>query len=264
MAEITFGRILRGSAAIELSPDASIHITGTIGLPPTFEVFPRQDYTKSLLSIETPDFPIWGVSLGGVGIGIFAFADASLSFNAYVGPGQLLDTQITADMDLDAPEDATVTGSARFTVPAYAGLNLDIGGGLRARVAVAFVEGRVGLDGELGIEADASAGVDVAWNRTDGLSVEADVEANARPKFRVGVNASVTAGVDLYLTEITETWGPWRRTLGEFGPDMEMGVRIPVRWNEQTGIDFSLDDIEVRQPQISARDILKSAFEELV
>ena len=263
-AEITFGRILRGSATIILSPDASITISGTIGLPPTFEVFPRREYNKDLFTIETPDFPIWGVSLGGVGIGIFAFADATISFNSFVGPGELVDTEITATMDLDAPADATITGSARFTVPAFAGLRLDLGGGLRARVAVAFVEGRVGLDGELGVEADASAGVDVAWNRTDGLSVEAEVEANARPKFRLGINASVTAGVDLVLTEITKTWGPWRRTLGEFGPDMELGVTIPVAWNEQNGLDFSIDDIEVRQPQINARELLGSAFDTLV
>lgn len=263
-AEITFGRILKGSAEITLSPDASIQIEGTIGLPPNFEVFAKQEYNKSLLTVETPDFPIWGVSLGGVGFGIFAFADAELSFNAFIGPGELRDTQVTALMDLDAPEDATITGSARFFVPAGAGLMLDIGGGLRARVAVAFAEGRVGLDGELGIEADASAGVIVDWNRNDGLSVEADVEANARPKFRVGVNARVRAGVDLRLTEITKTWGPWRRNLGEFGPDMEMGVKVPVKWNESDGLDFSLEDIEVRQPRIEPKEILKSAFEELV
>lgn len=263
-AEMTFGRVLRGTAGIELTPEANIILSGTIGLPPTFEVFPRQDYNKTLLEVETPDFPIWGVSVGGVGFGIFAFADANLSFNAFVGPGMLVDTEIGATMDLDRPEDAEITGSARFSVPAYAGLRLDIGGGLRARATVAFVEGRVGLEGELGVEAEASAAVDVAWNRTDGLNVEAVAEANAHPKFRVGVNASVTAGVDLLLTEISKTWGPWRKTLGEFGPDMEMGVTVPVKWNEQTGIDFSLDDIEIRKPEISVKDILKSSFEELV
>jgi len=265
-AEITFGPVLKGTAGIELSPDASVTIFGSIGLPPTFEVFEKQEYNKSLLSVETPDFPIWGVSLGGVGIGIFAFADAELSFNAYIGPGQLVDTEVTATMDLDAPEDAEITGNARFFVPAGAGLKLDIGGGLRARLAVAFVEGRVGLDSELGIEADASAGVSVNWNRREGLSVEADVEANARPKFRIGVNASVTAGVDLPwpLPDITKTWGPWRKSLGEFGPDMEMGVKVPVKWNENTGIDFSMEDIEVKQPNFDSKEILKSAFEELV
>ncbi len=261
---VTFGRILRGTAGIELTPVGNIILRGTIGLPPTFDVFPRQDFNRTLLHVETPDFPVWGVSLGGVGIGIFAFSDADLSFNAFVGPGQLVDTQVGAEMDLDRPEDATITGQARFVVPAYAGFRLDIGGGLRARAAVAFVEGRVGLDAELGIAADAAAAVDVAWNRADGLSVSALVEANAQPKFRVGVNASVTAGIDLVLTEISKTWGPWRKTLGEFGPEMSVGVTIPVGWNEATGMNFSMDDIVIRRPEFSVMDILKSSFEELV
>ena len=262
--EITFGSVLKGSAGVELTPEANIILRGTIGLPPTFEVFPKQEYNKSLLKVETPDFPIWGVSLGGIGIGIFGFADAELSFNAFVGPGQLVDTKISAEMDLDKPDDATITGSARFTVPAFAGLKLDIGGGMRARVTAAYVQGRIGLDGELGIAADASAAVNVAWNKTDGLSVEATAQADAQPKFRVGVNASVTAGVDLLVTDISKTLGPWRKTLGEFGPEMAMGVTIPVKWNETSGIDFSLDDIVIRKPQISVPQIMKSAFEELV
>ena len=45
---------------------------------------------------------------------------------------------------------------------------------------------------------------------------------------------------------------------------MEMGVKVPVKWSENDGIDFSLDDIEVKQPDFSTKDILKSAFEELV
>lgn len=263
-AEITFGRILTGSAGIELTPDARVILSGSIGLPPTFEVFPKQEYDKSLLTLETPEFPIWGVSLGGVGIGIMAFADGELSMNAFIGPGQLVDTEIGATMDLDRPEDAEITGSARFEVPAYAGLKLDIGGGLRARAAVAFVEGRVGLDGELGIAAQGAAQVDVAWNRTDGLSIEAEAEATAQPKFRVGVNARVRAGVDLYLTELTKTWGPWNKTLGEFGPDMEVGIKAPVKWDETNGLDFALEDIELTYPQINAKDILKSSFETLV
>ncbi|MGJ8616642.1 MAG: eCIS core domain-containing protein [Sulfitobacter sp.] len=263
-AEITFGSVLKGTAGIELTPQANIIVSGTIGLPPTFEVFARQEYNKSLLKVETPDFPIWGVSVGGIGFGIFAFADAELSFNSFVGPGELVDTEIGAVMDLDRPEDAQITGSARFEVPAYAGLKLDIGGGLRARATVAFVEGRVGLEGELGIAAEGSAQVDVAWNRTDGLSVEAVAEAKAQPKFRVGVNASVRAGVDLGITDVTKTWGPWTKTLGEFGPEMEAGVKVPVKWNEQNGMDFSIDDIEITQPQINVKDILKSSFEELV
>ena len=262
--EITFGRVLKGAAEVELTPQGSIILTGTIGLPPNFEVFPRQSYERELLRLEPPEFPIWGVSVAGIGFGIFAFVDARVRFEAFIGPGELRDTEVSATMNLDEPQNATVDGSARFFVPAGADLTLDLGGGLRARVAVAYVQGRIGLDGSLGIEADASAGVEVHWRPEEGLSVEADVEANARPKFRLGANASVEAGVDLLLGSISKTWGPWRRTLGEFGPDMEFGITVPVRWTERDGIDFDMEDIEIRRPDIDAAALMSSAFDELL
>jgi hypothetical protein len=121
----------------------------------------------------------------------------------------------------------------------------------------------VGLEGQLGIEADASATVDIDWNRTDGLSIEADFEANARPKFRLLANASVTVGVDLLFTDISHTFGPWERVLGEFGPDMELGVDFPVRWSEQDGLDLSLDNMTVRQPTLDASGLMSDVFDQL-
>jgi hypothetical protein len=78
------------------------------------------------------------------------------------------------------------------------------------------------------------------------------------------VNASVFAGVDLGITEIEKKWGPWTKTLGEFGPDMELGVSFPVNWSEKDGLDLSLDNISVKKPQLDAKGIIKSAFDTLV
>lgn len=260
---IQFGSIITGTAGIEYTQDNRVIISGEIALPPTYEVFARREYTRDLLHIEPPEFPIWGVSVAGVGVGIFAFVDARISFNAYVGPGEIRNASISATMDLDHPEDATIHGEGQFFVPAYAGLNLNVGGGLRARIAVAYAQGRVGLEGQLGIEADASASVDLDWNRTDGLSIEADFEANARPKFRLLANASVTVGVDLWVTDVSHTFGPWERTLGEFGPDMELGVDFPVRWSEADGLDLSLDNMTIRQPSLDASALMSSVFDRL-
>lgn len=265
-ASIVFGKILTGTAGIEYTPDGRIILSGEIALPPTFDVFPKVPYNKSLLKIAPPDFPIWGVKLGPVGIGIFAFVDAELRFEAFVGPGQLRDTKVKATLDIDKPEDAVVEGQAMFFVPSYAGLTLDLGGGLKAQVAVAYVKGRVGLDGTLGISVDVSAAVDVNWNRTDGLALAAEAEITGRPKFEVGVNASVTAGVDLPwpLGDIEKTWGPWRKKLGEFGPDMELGASFPIKWSENKGLDLSLDNIKLKKPKLDAKAIMKDAFDMLV
>lgn len=262
-ASIAFGEILTGTAGLEYTPDGRTIISGEIAIQPR-DLFEERRYEKTLLEVEPPEFPIWGVSLAGVGIGVFAFVNAIVRFEASLGPGQLRDTRVNATIDLDHPELATVEGNAQFFVPAFAGMTLDLGGGLRARATVAYVEGRVGLEGMLGIEADASANVNVQWNAGDGFAVESELEANARPKFELGVNASITAGVDLIVTEAAHTWGPWRKTLGEFGPDMEMGVTFPMRWSEKEGLDLSLDNIHVKKPSLDAAALMADAFDTLV
>jgi hypothetical protein len=260
---VAFGNILTGTAGIEYTPDNRVIISGAIALPPTYQVFPRRDYNRDLFTLSPPEFPIWGVSVAGVGVGIFAFVDARVAFNAFVGPGEIRNAQIGATMDLDRPEEATVTGHGEFHVPAYAGLTLDVGGGLRARATVAYAEGRVGLAGALGVEAGASAAIDISWSRDAGLALSADLRAEARPKFELSANASVTVGVDLLVTEASHTFGPWRRVLGSFGPDMTLGVRMPVRWSEANGLDLSLDNIEVTRPSLDATALMTSVFDQL-
>jgi hypothetical protein len=263
-ASIAFGKILTGTAGLEYTADGRVIISGEIALPPTYELFKKQEYKKTLLELNPPDFPIWGVKLGPVGFGIFAFVDAEIRFEAFVGPGQLRDTKVQATLDLDKPEEAVVRGTALFFVPSYAGLTLDVGGGLKAQVAVAYVKGRVGLDGVLGMGVDVSFGVDVLWSPNKGLMASTLAVIVGRPKFEVGVNASVTAGVDLWLTEIEKTWGPWRKKLGEFGPNMELGASVPLNWSEKDGLDLSLDKIEIKKPKLDAKAIMKDAFDVLV
>lgn len=42
----------------------------------------------------------------GHGIGVFAFVDAKISFDAPVAPGQIRNASVTAVLDLDKPEEA--------------------------------------------------------------------------------------------------------------------------------------------------------------
>ncbi len=262
-ASLTLG-ILTGTAGLELTRDGHVVITGTIALPPSHSVFDRRPFERELLHVESPDIPIWGFSLGGFGVGVFAFFDAYLKADAFVGPGTLENTQATVIFDLAHPEDAIVDGTASFVVPAGAGLTLDIGGGLRARAAVAFVEGRIGLDARLGLQAEARADVAVHWSRQEGLSLEASAHIEAQPQFEIGVNARIRAGVDLGLFDITKTFGPWREQLGSFGPALAVGATLPIGWSERNGLDFSADNIELTYPDIDFGAILTDGFMELV
>jgi hypothetical protein len=262
-ASLKFG-ILTGTAGLKLNPDGSVIIDGEIALPPVHKVFDKKEYNKQLLHVEPPEFPIWGVSVAGYGIGIFGFVDAKLNFDAFVGPGTLNDTKVKVTFALDKPEEAVVDGNASFVVPAGAGFTLDVGGGLRARAAVGYVQGRVGLDARLGLEAEARADVLLHWSQADGLALAAKAHAEAHPKFDVGINASVTAGVDLLVTSVEHTWGPWRKQLGSFGPEMSVGITAPIAWSEKGGLDFSTDKIEITKPDVDFPAVMKDAFLALV
>jgi hypothetical protein len=260
-ASMTFGDILTGTAGLEFTPDGRVIVSGEIALPPRFDVFDRVEYNRQLLALETPEFPIWGLSIAGIGFGIFASADGYINFDAWIGPGTIEDARIGAEMDLARPQDATVTGGARFVVPAYAGLRLGIGANLTARAAVAFVRGRVGITGDLGLGVEGGIDIGVNWSQATGLELDASASVEAQPKFRIGVEASVTAGVDLVVKEVSKTFGPWERTLGEFGPDMTLGVTMPGRWTEADGLDLDINDIVVRQPSFDTQSVLDSAFD---
>lgn len=267
-ASITFGSVLKGTAGIEYTPDGRIILSGEIAMPPTYDLFPKKDLSpkEPLLNIEPPAFPIWGVSLGPVDIGISAFVKATLRAEAWVGPGQLKDAKIGATMDLDKPDEAVVDGQATFFVPSYAGFDLYLGGGLKASAAVAYVRGDVGLYGKLGLGVDGSFGVKVHWTKAEGLAVGAEAKLEAKPKFELGVRASVTAGVTLPwpLPDLDHTWGPWEEKLGEFGPDMALTATFPMGWSEAKGLDIDPSKIKIDPPKLDAKELMKSGFDTLV
>ena len=149
-----------------------------------------------------------------------------------------------------------------MNLPAYAGLKLDVGGGLIAGAGIAEISGRLGLTGELGIQANAGADLNLQWTPTDGLSFTAEAYANVSPKFAVGISASVTASA--LGGWISHTWGPWEKTLGEFGPNMMVEARMPMGWSEKEGLDFDFNKATLTYPEIDFKDIAKDSFLALV
>jgi hypothetical protein len=125
-------------------------------------------------------------------------------------------------------------------------------------------DGRIGLDARLGILAQGDAHLGIHWSRQEGLSLTANVKGVARPQFEVNANARLHVSVDLLLGSIGHTWGPWKHPLGKFGPELELGIKVPVGWSEAKGLDFNVDNIDITYPDIDFLDLMKSAFLELV
>jgi hypothetical protein len=143
-------------------------------------------------------------------------------------------------------------------------LTLTVGGGLKAQVANAYAKGKLGLYGDLGMLLQGSFDVNVAWTQPDGFAVGADAKIEASPKFEFGVEGSLTVGVDLWVTDLEKTWGPWRKPLGQFGPDMPFVMDFPIRWSEKAGLDLNVEDLKPPEPKIEAKEIMKGAFDTLV
>ena len=78
------------------------------------------------------------------------------------------------------------------------------------------------------------------------------------------VQVDTLAGVDLGLFDISETWGPWRRVLGSFGPELPVGVTMPIAWSERNGLDFSADNVELTYPDIDFGALMTDGFMQLV
>ena len=154
-------------------------------------------------------------------------------------------------------------------MPAGAEFTFDIGGGLRARVAIASLEGRVGLDARLGIEAEARAGVCVHWNRADGLTLGALIEAEAQPRLDVGLNASVTGKISRCLGRFPipeQDLGPVAEGTRLLRP-CARGRRRPARraGARSRCLDFDISDIEItKKPELDVGGMMLDAFTSLV
>lgn len=257
-ATITFGEIIKGTAGIELTPEAGIILRGEIALAKDYPLFPKKDFTpnKPLLSLNSPEFPIFAVGVGPVSVGIKGRVGGSFSYTAYVGPGKLTNSKITAEMDLDKPDEAVVTGTTTFEMSAYAALILGVNVSLIARATALYARGTIGIDAEAGLRADASMQVDVGWSKAQGLEVDALGKASVQSVLVFTAWAELAAGVD-YLGE--KKWHLGERELGRFGPDLKMGLQVPAKWSEKEGLDFSLDNIVIDKPNLKGEALADEA-----
>jgi hypothetical protein len=261
---LQLGRLLKGTVGIEILPNAEIALSGTVALPPTVDVFPQQKFEHVLFSPPPLDIPILGLSAAGHRFGIFATIGGALSFKASLGPGQLRDTALTVDYNPSHPDQASVHGDATFYVPAQAGLRLAIHGGIGAGLAIVDVTGGIEVGAELGIAAEASAHVAVDWTPSAGVSLEANAHFAASPQFTFDVSAYVEVELDLLLKTIDVYSHRWKLASFTYGPALNFGLDVPVRWSERAGLDFDPGRVRVQRPDINIADTIGGLVHHIV
>jgi hypothetical protein len=249
-ASLPLGKYLRGTIGGTILPNGELLFTGGVSLPASVDLFERQAYERVLFRPPSLDIPIFGITAAGQRVGIFATIGGSLTFSAGIGPGQIRDAALFAVFNPDRPEETEVHGGAKFVVPADAGLRLAINGGIGAGIPVVSAEAGIEVGASLGLVAEASAEVGVDWTPTEGLSLAAIASINAQPQFTFDISAYLRITADVVIAEFDLYDERWQLASFTFGPELAVGVDVPISWSEQNGLDFDVNQIDVRYPEI--------------
>jgi hypothetical protein len=211
---------------------------------------------------RSEEFPIWEGSadlgwLGSVEFSVTAGAGAEASLLTAIGPGALRDICLDAD-----PSNATVTGSARLTVPADAGPTLTLTGSLRGAadylgsIPLAALTGELSASGTANAHPEASVAVEIAY--TDGR-----VTFTATPDLTMALELAF----DLDASLAAELFGEeaWR---GSWNLASWRWERV---WNILGRLTVSVADGVAGEPQlelvadeIALGDVLRSMFVDLI
>ncbi|WP_162996305.1 DUF4157 domain-containing protein [Mucilaginibacter celer] len=245
---------LQASASVKVTPAGEIEVVGRLELPSAVDIFPQKSIDKQLFKAPTIEIPLFAIPLGPRSIGVVATINGGLDFKASVGPGQLKDVFGQIQFNPSHPEDTVISGGAKFSIPAKAGIQLHADLGVGLSIGVASVTGGIEVRGGLGLEGEASAAVDLAWSPTKGFEFNALGEIEVHPKFTFDVNALLRASLDLGLFDISKEW---RKNLASFsyGPDLQVKVSLPVHYKDGEPFDVKTDDIKVTYPDINIPEI---------
>ncbi|MDQ3669759.1 MAG: hypothetical protein M3377_05700, partial [Actinomycetota bacterium] len=253
---------LQGTVGLKIRPDGNMIVSGKVGLPSAFELFPEKKVQKNIFSINI-DIPIVGFTVLGQRVGIFATIGGGLDAEAGIGPGQLRQAELGVTYDPANEAATTVTGAAQLYIPANAGLHLFVRGGIGAGIPIVSATAGLEVGGRLGIVAALQSDLQVNWTPATGLVLDTVLQAYAQPKFKFDITGFVEVTVDYFIGSSTLYEKKWELAAFEYGSDLRFGLRLPVHYEEGKAFDVSLSDIEFEYPQIEPSELLAGLVKQL-
>src|SRR5262249_22473262 len=112
-------------------------------------------------------------------------------------------------------------------------------------------------------EGALDAGVDVNWNPTEGLKIDAFGEVYVEPKLKFDISGFVLVEADLWVTTITLYEKKWQLASFEFGSGLRFGVKLPVHYEEGKHFSVSLDDLQFQVPDIDPKELLSNLIDQI-
>lgn len=261
---------LTGKVKLRLLPDGSVRVGGQLE-PGDFEVFgryPADEKKRELfgITINTPMVPLpgFGVSVGGVAVGVNFSASGSAAVFAYIGPGKLTGIAIGVDEFDPAqvdPDAIRVTGHGQFVVYGNAGLSLSAQVNVILAAAVAQLRGSIGVSAKAGLPDDKpfiSARAEFSYSKAQGLDVGGTLDLRATPEVKFALFGQVAAELNLVCKKVTLWSKDW--TLAEANYKLPLGINATgaLSYNSRTHRfkpDNLADAIHVNRPELDAKTL---------
>ncbi|WP_374537340.1 eCIS core domain-containing protein [Chitinimonas taiwanensis] len=258
---------ISGTVSLVLKEDGSVEIGGSVTVADRelFPQIPAGDKAKhNLLTIKTPEIPLCGITVAGVGVAIVFYATGSVDAEASVGPGKLKNTSLTiapfnpANISIDTLK---LSGNADFEVPAKAGIALTATANISAKALVAELGGAIGITAEAGIPADpplVKANAKFSWSQAEGFDLESSAALNFQPQLKFSLSGEVFAKLNVVVDTITVWSRKWELGSASFKLPLSVTASAKLGYNSKTGLRFDpAKDISIPKPELSSDDFLK-------
>jgi Domain of unknown function (DUF4157) len=245
------------TAGIEIDEDQKVQLSGEMSVAQPIKLFDRFGDNRNLFHVEK-HIPLPGVSIGPVGI--VAVVEGGVSIHYFFGPGQLKQVRITAHANpLEPDPDLTATFHCVLEIPAGAGIDGTVGGGIGVDAVLGSVTGTLTVTAGLDLNGSVGGEMDVQYAQKK-LDVKArpGLDAELDLGLSLDAHARAEAGIGRFSIGIEKDWNLGHKIvkLGQFS------MHAPIEWSSDGGFKPpSLDQIEWKMPTVDFDDVLKQLME---
>jgi hypothetical protein len=241
---LLIGEIKVGAKVI-LLPNGEVEVTGKIGLPQRFNLFPapmprrKKQLVKLPIDIPTP-IPI-------IRIYVLGYLEAE----GEIGGGYLADVFAEVKYNPAYPEEMKITGSMSFYMPAYAQIKAGVEFGVKASLLIASIRGGIDLSAALRLEVPQPIlqGA-LSWSPANGFELDGTAKVGLMPSLTFTGAFKITGEIDLLLKTLSKTW-EWPFASMTLSPNTPFGMEFPFKYNKNTPFNLSIDQIKFTYPTIS-------------
>jgi hypothetical protein len=259
-ASVRLTNNLIGNVSVRKPERGPLRVDGELRFPNPIRLFSGVNKQHTLFE-RTLEFPIPGLSIPIIDVGVIATLTGRLKAGYGFGPGVLEDVHVGVGFNpLDEEADLAIDAGGRLVIPAHAELSLSIRAGAGLSAGVASITGGLTATGTVGLTGGFSGAVEFHY-RHGSYSLEADAAIRVRPVFRLSLDADVTAEVGAFGYVAASWQKVWNLAGTSWAPDVEAGLVAHLSYSPERGLVVpDANQIDWIEPRIDVGDVLRDLF----